>query len=190
MLFFTADLHLNHKNIAEYCGRPFDNVEKMNKRLIDNINQRCTPEDVLYHIGDFVFKGGWQGGKDVAIDFENQLSPKVIHILGNHDRNNHLKNSIRYAEIWFANRRWCLQHRPPEEGQLRQFPSRAGEEEVYLVGHVHEKWKHKWIEGKLVINVGVDVWNMCPRTQQEITVYADRCYKNSMKSRSTSGERN
>ncbi len=175
MIYFTSDLHFNHQNISEYCGRPFDDVEKMNKRLRDNINQRCSKDDTLYHIGDFAFRGGWQGGKTSAIDFENQINCKVVHILGNHDRNNHLKNSIRYAEIWFANRRWCLQHKPPEAGQLRQFPTNANEDVVYLVGHVHEKWKHRWIEDTLVINVGVDVWDLFPRTQQEITVYADRC---------------
>jgi len=177
MIFFTSDLHFNHSAVIGFCDRPFKNVEEMNERLINNINQRCKPEDTLYHIGDFAFRGGWQGGKDGAESFENAINCKVIHILGNHDRNNHIKNSIRYAEIWFANRRWCLQHKPPEESQLRTFPTQAGEDEVYLVGHVHEKWKYKFIEDKLVINVGVDMWNMYPVKLQEIIVYADRCLK-------------
>ncbi len=176
MIYFTADLHLNHEKIIEFCDRPYKNAEHMNDRLIANINQRCKPEDNLYHLGDFAFKGGWQGGKEDIAHFETQIIPKVTHLLGNHDRNNHVKNSIRYAEIWFANHRWCLQHKPPEENQLRQFPVDS-DNEIYLVGHVHEKWKHKWIEDKLVINVGVDVWNFYPCTQQEITVYADKCIK-------------
>jgi len=161
----------------DFCNRPYKDVNKMNETLIRNINARCTEDDVLYHLGDFIFKGGYQGSKTKAIEYERMLNPKVIHILGNHDRNNHLKNSPRYAEIWFANRRWCLQHKPPEKNQLRSFPTDDGEPVVYLVGHVHEKWKHKWIEETLVINVGVDVWKFYPKTQQEITVYADKCIK-------------
>jgi len=176
MIFFTSDLHFGHENIIGFCNRPFKDVDKMNKRLIDNINARCNEEDTLYHLGDFAFKGGWQGSTVKAGVWEQMLNPKVVHILGNHDSNNSLKNSIRYAEIWFANRRWCLQHKPPEEGQLRRFPVDL-DNEVYLVGHIHEKWKHEWVEGKLVINVGVDVWDFYPKTQQEITVYADKCIK-------------
>jgi calcineurin-like phosphoesterase family protein len=177
VIFFTSDIHFNHTNIIKFCDRPFKNIEQMNERIIQNINARCSAEDTLYHIGDFMFRGGHQGGKLSAAYFENQINPKIVHILGNHDRNNRLKNNIRYAEIWFANRRWVLQHKPPEETQLRIFPTQAGEAEVYLVGHVHTSWKYKWIEGRLVINVGIDVWNMFPVTQQEIIVYADRCRK-------------
>ncbi len=36
----------------------------------------------------------------------------------------------------------------------------------------------RFIEDKLVINVGCDVWNYHPVTQQEITIYADKCIKN------------
>jgi calcineurin-like phosphoesterase family protein len=34
--------------------------------------------------------------------------------------------------------------------------------QVNLVGHVHEKWKVKWIDNTLLINVGVDVWDFRP----------------------------
>jgi len=163
--------------IMDYTNRPFSTVEKMNAALINSINSRCGPQDTLYHIGDFAFKGGHQGGTESAIYFEQQLVPKVVHVLGNHDRNNSLKNSIRYAEIWFGNRRWCLQHHPPEPDQLRTFPAEAGENEVYLVGHVHEHWTYKWIKDRLVINVGTDVWKYNPINTSELVTYADRCIK-------------
>ena len=173
MIFFTSDLHFNHANIIKFCNRPYKSAEIMNQALITNINSRCKAEDTLYHIGDFAFKGGRQGGNLSPADFENQINCKVIHILGNHDNNNHLRNSMYYGEIRFANRRWCLQHIPPEETEVRTFPTDC-DNEVYLCGHVHEKWKSKFIKDKLVINVGCDQWKYYPVSQQEISVYADR----------------
>ena len=35
-IFIIADTHLFHKNIINYCGRPFENVEEMNRAIIDN----------------------------------------------------------------------------------------------------------------------------------------------------------
>ena len=63
MIYFTSDLHFNHANVITFCNRPYKDALHMNDRLIANINQRCNEEDTLYHLGDFLFKGGWQGGK-------------------------------------------------------------------------------------------------------------------------------
>lgn len=38
MIIFTSDFHLGHANAIEYESRPFSDVEEMNKRLIQNIN--------------------------------------------------------------------------------------------------------------------------------------------------------
>ena len=38
MIFFTADLHLGHGRIINYCERPFNDVHEMNKTILDNIN--------------------------------------------------------------------------------------------------------------------------------------------------------
>ncbi|MBC8437085.1 metallophosphoesterase family protein [bacterium] len=177
MIWFTSDIHFNHANIIKYSNRPYSSVDKMNSALIRNWNSRVGPKDTVYHIGDFMFKGGWQGGSDKPEYFTDQLNGTLVHILGNHDKNNSIKNSIRYAEIRFANRRWCLQHKPPEESQMRVFPTPDEEDEIYLVGHVHTAWKHKWINNKLVINVGTDVWAYMPRHAGEISGYADKCFR-------------
>ena len=37
--WFTADLHLGHRNIIDYCDRPFTDVDVMNRALVDNWNE-------------------------------------------------------------------------------------------------------------------------------------------------------
>ena len=52
-IYFIADTHFNHKNILEYCNRPFADVEEMNKILVNNWNDTVKHDDVVYMLGDF-----------------------------------------------------------------------------------------------------------------------------------------
>ncbi|MCP3936397.1 MAG: hypothetical protein GY708_13605 [Actinomycetia bacterium] len=51
--WFTADLHLGHSSIIDYCDRPFANVDAMNRALIDNWNHAVAEDDTVWVIGDF-----------------------------------------------------------------------------------------------------------------------------------------
>ena len=51
--WFTADLHLGHRNIIDYCHRPFTDVDAMNRALIDNWNETVTENDTVWILGDF-----------------------------------------------------------------------------------------------------------------------------------------
>ena len=42
MIFYTADLHLCHKNIIHMCNRPFENLEIMHQVISENWNQVVT----------------------------------------------------------------------------------------------------------------------------------------------------
>lgn len=78
--FIISDLHLNHKNIIDYCNRPFDSVKKMNKRIIDNWNKIVKKNDNVYILGDFAF-----GSKEEITKLCNRLKGNKILIKGNHD---------------------------------------------------------------------------------------------------------
>lgn len=77
---FTSDTHFGHKNIIEYCNRPFSSVEHQDNVLVENWNAKVKPDDVVYHAGDFAFGSGcfWKS-------IRARLNGKIHLILGNHD---------------------------------------------------------------------------------------------------------
>ena len=54
MIWLTADTHLGHENILRY--RPFDSIKRMDRYMIDAINDMVAPSDELYVLGDFSFR--------------------------------------------------------------------------------------------------------------------------------------
>lgn len=163
-IYFTADCHFNHKNIIKYTKRPFKNVNEMNFELIRRWNEIVSPNDLVYHVGDFAFKNKRETRK-----IEKQLNGTIVHIRGNHDWNSGVKTLIEDATMVFGNEVVLVQHRPPEAVS----PSYT----LVLCGHVHDKWKYKIIDGVIVINVGVDVWDYKPVSTTRILKYLHKIRK-------------
>ena len=164
--FFTADLHLGGANIIGYCSRPFKNVDDMNVQLIGNVNERCKLTDHLYHLGDFCNYGrnkGVEGSRIKPKDYEKLMLPRVTHILGNHDFQNKLRAVIDSAFLRFGKFSVFASHKPPWDTPWADIVP-----DFYMCGHVHEKWKFNTHNGKLVINVGCDVWNYRPVRKDEL----------------------
>ena len=106
--FFTSDTHFGHENIIEYCGRPFKDVTHMNEELIRRWNARVTPDDVVFHLGDFSMMGG------AVSKFYKRLNGNIIWIKGNHDK----KPIIMDMLIEHGGHIWHLTHKPDEcEGE-------------------------------------------------------------------------
>lgn len=85
--FITADTHFGHRDACTLFDRPFDGTEAMETALVCAFNERMGPDDLLYHVGDFV--GGLDGGRakaDCAMRVRDQLKVgRIILIAGNHD---------------------------------------------------------------------------------------------------------
>ena len=91
------------------------------------------------------------------------MNGKIIHIKGNHDKNNSTKTIIERLVIKYGGKRINLVHKP-EHADINY--------EINFTGHVHEKWKFKRIRmGEAFtdcINVGVDVNKFMPVSFNEI----------------------
>ena len=80
MIWFTADTHFAHANIIRYCGRPFTSVQEMDEQLVERWNSAVTPDDTVYHLGDFTLKGS-----DVFAACAQKLNGRIRILPGSHD---------------------------------------------------------------------------------------------------------
>ncbi len=77
--FITSDLHLGHKNIIHHCDRPFENLDQMNKTIVNNWNNIIKPHDKVFFLGDLTFRS-------YRTEFWIPLlNGKITFIKGNHD---------------------------------------------------------------------------------------------------------
>jgi calcineurin-like phosphoesterase family protein len=169
-IFFTADTHFGHANIIKHCKRPFETVEAMDQALLDNLNRRVGPDDTLYHLGDFSFRGG-----DPATYREKIACRNVTLILGNHDpRTKDGKPKAKFAAL-FSDVRDILQIEVEHQGAaqpivLCHYAMRVWNASHWgawhLYGHSHgslpdDPAARSW-------DVGVDPNAMAPLSVEEI----------------------
>ncbi len=77
-IWLVSDSHFGHRNIIDYCGRPFDSVEAMNEAMVERWNAVVQPQDKVYHLGDFVINKKW-------IEIGKMLNGHKRLVIGNHD---------------------------------------------------------------------------------------------------------
>ncbi len=159
MNYFCSDQHLFHKNIIKYCNRPFDSVEHMNEEILRRWNEKITPDDTVYVIGDFAL-----GKQDKATEWLSQANGKKILIIGNHDRSPRTMKEIGFDEAHYHlevttsnNERWLLSHFPLPLDLIKSY-------QRLIHGHHHSGPQST---GKRV-NVCVDLWDYMPVTEAQI----------------------
>lgn len=82
MRFLVGDTHFDHRNIIDYCDRPYDSVEEMNETLVANWNDAVATDD-----DDVVFLGDLTVTDDFATfaDRLDRLNGTIDFVLGDHD---------------------------------------------------------------------------------------------------------
>ena len=81
-VYFTADLHLGHKNILTLSNRKFSSIEEHDDFLINSINEAVNTSDHLYILGDLGFHTDYIG----LVTYISRINCRNIHIIkGNHD---------------------------------------------------------------------------------------------------------
>ncbi len=89
-LFFTSDTHWKHKNIIEFCNRPFQDEFYMDEALIDNWNKVVPKDGVVFHAGDFAMTSRIDYIKEIV----GRLNGKIYLTLGNHDYQNRFERQV------------------------------------------------------------------------------------------------
>lgn len=82
MFWFTSDEHYGHKNIIEYCKRPFSNTDDMDNFIIEENNKLVKSGDFVIHAGDFTLISN----KEVVYKkYISRLIGNHIFLRGSHD---------------------------------------------------------------------------------------------------------
>ena len=166
MNYYIADTHFGHYNIIKLDERPFETAEEMDRKLIENWNNKVTEKDDIWIVGDFAFRNG------NPIDYYAKLLKGHKHlIMGNHDKlNNEAKhcfdsidNGIR--QIQDKNERIVLCHYPLAEwnGYYR------GAYHIYA--HIHNNLNPVYHYMKTMdkaLNAGCMINNYEPVTLEEL----------------------
>lgn len=152
MLFFTSDTHFNDARILRIDRRPFASLAEHDEALISFWNETVTPDDEVWHLGDFA-RHGKAGGEALL----SRLNGRKNLIIGNNDPDETTAAdgwaSIQhYAELRFNGVLLILCHYP-----FRTW-NQMGKKSINLHGHSHGKLKPLPRQ----YDVGVDAWNFRP----------------------------
>jgi len=140
-IFFTSDTHFHHANIIKYALRPYENAEEMTEDLIKRWNSVVKPNDIVFHLGDFMF-----GNINRFWEIRSRLNGKIYLIHGNHDYKLMCEGNIEQGfediaaqmNICVDGQKIYLSHFPflTFDGIFKDKPS------WQLFGHVHSNKEH------------------------------------------------
>ena len=104
-VYITSDLHLYHKNIIEYCNRPFDDCLKMTEFLLKKFDE--LPEDCLiWNFGDVYLNWSIEHSRIMNDVMRMKKNRRMCLILGNQDFQSNkkpFKSFIEFTQIKVLN---------------------------------------------------------------------------------------
>lgn len=95
MDYFTADLHVGHEGTLKWerNARPFSDVDEMDETIVRDWNNRVTPADRVFILGDVSFRS-----MELTKQFLHRLNGQIFLIKGNHDSSKIIKH-LPYAKV-------------------------------------------------------------------------------------------
>lgn len=198
MRYWTSDLHIGHHNIIPFSGRPFwkketiqfafgpsevetEDVDAMNKAILDNYNDVVRPTDEVWFVGDIVM-----GHFETNIKFMRRFHGDKYLIPGNHDRCHRMfpkwaKFQPAYEAVGFTVLGsemlttvgdWSVKvchfpYKGDSHDKDRFSGNRPTAEGGWLIhGHTHSPERVDYDTRS--IHVGVDAWDLTPVSETEI----------------------
>ena len=164
MIYFTADLHLGHRGILTLKNRPFETVEEMDRRLLENYNATVRGGDTVYILGDLCH----HLSLEVANARIRAMNGKKYLLLGNHDKRYDpgLFEDIRdFMTVSLSGVYFALMHYP-----MLSWPKKDSGS-IQLHGHIHADAAYNAAnrsEGVRRYDVGVDANGYRPVPLEEI----------------------
>lgn len=170
MIWFTSDLHLGHDKDFIVQARGFKTVEEMNAEIIRRWNERVSPDDDIYVLGDIIL-GDIEEGMRLITKLNGYL-----HILrGNHDTDKKVERylelpnvvSVQYADVLkYGKAVFWMGHYPTITANYDDDKPWA-KHVVCLFGHTHQEQPF-YNDNPYMYNVGMDAHNCTPITIDEI----------------------
>ncbi len=166
-IFFTSDHHFGHTNIIKFCNRPFKDVAEMNRELIRRWNEKISPGDDVYHLGDFALTD-----RENTLSLFEQLNGNIHLIKGNHEG---AAMNIQKKFIWVKDY-YELKVKDPE--------IKNGVQRIILFHYAMKVWKGSYrgtwqLYGhshgnlpddpeQLAFDIGVDCHDFYPLSYEEV----------------------
>ena len=167
MMFFIADTHFGHERVIKMCSRPFETIEEMNEKIIENWNSCVTGRDTVYVVGDMFFR---------CADPEAIL--KRLHgikrlIVGNHDSS--WMNKVDVDKYFKSVDNMAITSDGSHAVTLCHYPLLSWKHAVksYMIhGHIHANTDMDFWPMLLardnVLNAGVDLNGFQPVSLEEL----------------------
>ena len=173
MVWFTADTHFGHKNILNYCYRPFYTIEEHDKVLMHYLMQTVQSGDTLWHLGDFSLCSRERRIELIKVILSRDIDLRILR--GNHDRSfGHIRQWLGTDKVIYGQAETTL---GPYSVMLHHWPQTYNG--ITLHGHVHDMYGklHHCEQAsasspfKCRIDVGVDSWNYAPVSEETLLAH-------------------
>lgn len=177
MIYLIADLHLYHKNIIDYCNRPFKSIDEQIEAIVNNWNKVVSSSDTTFILGDIDLlrpRSSKERMNKVSSIIQSLNGIKYL-IKGNHDElpdEWYLDNGISWVSKYpIIYEEWYI---------LSHYPLFVNEKLPYINihGHVHNT-QHR-PECAIVckskyVNVSIEVIDYTPISFEKIRSYVEQC---------------